>query len=928
MNNDMRTTGHPVPEVIAEFPLSTTQQRCWFLDQMQPGNQSLNIAVRWQVSGQLRADTLEQAFQAVIDRHEILRTRFVEKEGAPVQQVMEHVRFKLDLVDIRAIPAEAQAKRVNDIAHETAARPFDLGQPGLIRATLIRLAADRAMITFVVHQTCFDGYSIRVLGHEIGTIAQAIEESREHNLPDLPLQYGDFTLWQQEYHASGVLEEESAYWQATLADMSYFEIEPDLPRPAVRTTAVAEVTRALPEDFGPQLTATAQRLGVSTYTFGAALFSACMHRLTGADDLAFGTQIAGRMDAELEPLIGVFINNLVLRFPVRGETAIADHVKGAKQVVEGALSHQSMPFNRLVEQMNPPRDPSRTPLMSLNFNLQTVFMESRNYGGFDLKSSPSHAAGAIYDLNVAVMGRPTGWQMVVDYASDLFEESTVVAILDMLAEAFDLAFRDPTAPLSQIAIPETLAERGQDDRRLIAAAEQALGAHPMVAEAVVTRAGDALYGFVVPGDTGLLPLDQVPGRILDSLAGKSAMADLTGISLLGGFPRTSTGAVNKTLLPAPRPKDATAKSVTADPAVLEALKADWEEVLNVTDLTPDAHFFDLGGHSVLVLRVLTRIRDRWSVRLEVANVYEHATLIELARLVTERRGAAGATENDQAADEDWRVMRLRRAGEGQPFIAINNAATALALSTAGHAPRASACIRIFDADKGMAMSQSSFTEIAADYADAVRAAQPKGPYLLYGNCVHGNLAVEVARHLHDGGAEIAGVVMKDVWEPAYADALSDNASTRRREKWHALHNRLRAVRHGELSVSAMLGSYRLIRATRVLDLAARLGMIERVRLSDLEESQERIIAFLTDMRNRHRPDPVDFPVLHIVTEITPQGPGFSPSIGWENVVAPGKLKTVHLKKVLILRDRRIGVPDMAHEIEAFLGETPERQTDQ
>jgi len=910
--------------VVAEFPLSTTQTRCWFLDRMKPGNTSLNIAVRWEVRGKVRAESIERAFQHVIERHEILRTRFVEVDGNPVQQVMERAEFKLDLVDIRTVPDDAQMARVDEIVKEGASRPFDLSRPGLIRAVLIRLAAERAILAFTIHQTCFDGFSIKVLGAEIGTAAQAFEEGRTPQLPDLPLQYGDFTLWQREYMDSGVLEAESAWWQEQLDGLSYFEVEPDLPRPAVRGQGVSEMTLNLPEDFGAKLTAAAKARGVSTYTFGAGVFSAAMHRLTGAQDFAFGTQIAGRVDPELDTLIGVFINNLVLRFAAEPDASLAGQIDRARVVMEGALSHQTMPFNTLVERLNPPRDPARTPLISVNFNLQTVFMESRTYGSFDLRSSPSHAAGAIYDLSMAVMGRPAGWQMVLDYSTELFTPETIEALLELVSDTFRHAFDAPDTALKDIPLPRHLAERGLDDRRAVAAAERALSAHPMVREAAVIRAGRTLYGFVVPGDTGMVPLEALPTRLLDAVAGDPACADLTGISVLGGFPRTSTGGVNKTLLNAPRTPAAAARAVTARPDVLAALTADWEEILSVGGLTAESQFFDLGGHSVLVLRMLTRIRDRWGVQLDVAQVYEHATLGDLARLVTRRVGSAEPAAEAAPEDSgDWRIIRMRKAGEGLPLIAVNNAATALAMATAGSAPRQTSCVRIHDHGRDVALTQTSFEEIAADYAEVVRKAQPEGPYLLYGNCVHGNLALETARHLQRDGAEVS-VVMKDVWEPTYAARLNADGSTRWREKLHALGNRIRAVREGEMSVAAMLGSYRAVRATGVLSLAARLGLIDRVRQTDLEADQERFIAFVTDMRNRYRPAPVDFPVLHVVTGITPQGRGFSPSIGWEGVVADGRLRTVHIDKVTILRDRRVGVEKMARAVERFLGEGQSR----
>lgn len=918
MNQDMQGASAPMREVVARFPLSTTQQRCWFLDQMQPGNPALNVAVRWEIAGAVKASLLERAFQTVIDRHEILRTQFAEVDGAAEQQVVAKVNFKLDEVDLRTIAAEAQPARVDAIAHDFAERPFDLSKPGLIRAVLVWLTADRAVIIFVVHQSCFDGYSIRVLGQEIGTAMAAFAAGQEPDLPELPLQYGDFTLWQRDYLASGVLEEESAYWLNCLKDTSYFEVPPDKPRPRVKSTNVDLVLRDLPDDFGPKLEATSKRLGVSPFTFGAAIFSAALGRMTGARDVLFGTQIAGRLDTDLDALIGVFINNMVMRFDVDPGASVAGHVAAAKAVVEGALTHQTMPFNTLVERLNPPRDPSRTPLISVNFNLQSVFMESKTYGDVTLRSIPSHAPGAIYDLDLAVMGRPTGWQLNLEYAVTLFTEATANGILDLVAQAFDYAFDNVNARLDAMPLPASLRARGTGENEAIKQAEDALAAHRMVSAAAVVEDGEALYGFVVPGETGTVPLEDLPARIRDAVANDAGIV-LSGVSLLGALPKTSTGTVNKTVLRVPqRLQEATVTTIA--PEVLAALKNDWLDILDVPNVSSDAHFFDLGGHSVLVLRQLAKIRERWGVTLDVTALYENAVLGDLARLVSSKldRGEPGAMSD--AAVKDWRFMTLSAKGDVQPLVVINNAATGLALSTVGPAPRPVYCARVADGDRGLELTDQSFPEIAAAYADVVRANQPSGPYLLYGNCVHGNLALEVARALQANGAEVAGVVMKDVWEPGYAAAILDAPQLKRREKWYTLRTRLRAVREGEMSWGTLLRFYSIARKTGIVAIGERLGLIDRSHKTDLDEEQEAFISHVSRQRDIYRPDPIDFPVLHIVTNITPTGKGFAPSIGWEKVVADGKLTTIHHDKVMVLRDKRVGVELMAADLAQFLSE--------
>ncbi len=411
---------------------------------------------------------------------------------------------------------------------------------------------------------------------------------------------------------------------------------------------------------------------------------------------------------------------------------------------------------------------------------------------------------------------------------------------------------------------------------------------------------------------------------MQALAGNAAADGLTGVSVLAELPRDASGGVDRSRLRAPAGGTATPAPKERAPGqdILDRLRADWAEILGQDAIAAEDNFFDMGGHSILVLRSLTRIRDRWGVKLGVTDFYEAPTAAQLARTLAARLAPAGESAG---GGSDRRIMRLRQEGEGHPLIAVNNFATALALSTAGTTPRAASCVRIFDgADRDM-LDGLSFEEVAALCAKLIRKAQPEGPYLLYGNCVHGNLALEAARILQREGAEIAGLVMKDVWEPGYSARLAATPGVSRREKLHSVKTRLRSVREGEMSLSTMLGMYRAVRATGILQAARFLGLVERVGTSDMEADEKRFVSLISGLRNAYRPAPVDFPVLHVVTSISPKGRGFSPSIGWEDVVEPGKLKTIHIDRISIRGKRCAGVEMLARRVEDWLGEG---QTDQ
>lgn len=442
------------PEIIGEFPCTQTQLRCWVLDQLQPGNPALNVAVRWEIRGSFKASTIEAAFKKIIQRHEILRTRFVERKGNPYQQVLDAVDFKLSVIDLRNMPAEQREQRILSIGEETASAPFDLARGGLFRVTLLMVENNRAFLLITAHQTCFDGWSIRVLGRELGEIASAMEAGRAPVLPDLPLQYGDFALWQQEYMSSYGFEAERSFWKETLAAAPYFEVPSDHPRPAIKTTSGDIISAVKPVEFGERIEAAAREHKVSLFAYGVAIVSAVLHRVTGAEDILVGTQIAGREQSDLEPMIGVFINNMVLRLPVRPAMSFEDHLQSATQTVSAAVNHQRMPFNKLVEFINPVRDPSRNPLISVNFNLSKAFMEDRRYGDFELLSAASQSPGVVYDISFGMVGRPSGWRMSIEYNTDLFKRSTIEHILQLWQDVYEQALSDPFAPLAPDRISE------------------------------------------------------------------------------------------------------------------------------------------------------------------------------------------------------------------------------------------------------------------------------------------------------------------------------------------------------------------------------------------------------------------------------------------------------------------------------------------
>lgn len=451
------------PKILGQFPPSFALRRFWFAEQLAPGDPGNNIAVRWHIAGRFSAGLLENALRAIVARHEILRTRLVDQGGDLCQQVLAQTPFKLDVVDIRQLPATDHEPRIQAIAQDLGARPFDLTQPPLLRVALVQTHHDQAEILITAHHTVFDGYSIRVLGRELGTIAAAIEEGGSPDLPDLPLQYGDFALWQGELLDTGALQPAQDYWTDQLRGMAYFELPPDHPRQADPHRSAGAVRRDLPEGFDAALQRLASAQDASAFMIAATVTAAALARATGRSDVSFATPAACRDDPDLEQLIGVFINTLVLRLDLAPGDSFAQNLRHTRAVVQGALEHADFPFDLLVRALNPARDPLRRPLTAITFNMQKIFMEEADYGPFTLTSAPSHAPGIQGDLSINLIGRRGNWALVVDYDRALYDPAQIEALADSILECFAQALAQPDQPL--LPAPDAVAPPAPDADR-------------------------------------------------------------------------------------------------------------------------------------------------------------------------------------------------------------------------------------------------------------------------------------------------------------------------------------------------------------------------------------------------------------------------------------------------------------------------------
>lgn len=905
---------------VARFPTTQSQQRFWILEQISPGNSSANVALRWEIVGRVQREHVERAYCEVIARHEILRTCFSEEDGLPVQDVVEGCDFKLSVIDLRHVPPELLEQRIASICHAEASTPFDLTVPGLIRGTLLQLAADRSYILTTVHHMCFDGFSIRLLGREIGEIIAGLQESRAAALPDLQLQYGDFALWQQAYLASSDFEAEEKYWRGQLAGRRYFEFPTDHPRGAERSYAGTIVSRLLSPAISARIDATARAHSVSTFSLSAAILSAVLQRMTGSGEVSLGTQVAGRDDIMLEDLIGVFINNLVLAIDVDPQAPFADHLAAVNGVVRGALEHQRMPFNKLVEIINPPRNPARTPLMSVNMIVQKAFLEDHAYGSFELLGRPSATPGSLFDLNFMMIGRPEGWRASLEFNPDLYSKETADALLQAWCTAIDRLTADVGLSPSDLDVPQRDAPKRLGEAAAIDAAMAGLTGHPAVAAAAVAREADGrLLAHVVPTTDTSLALETLPTLLQAHLAGRlPAEAVPQTIRIVMRLPGDERRAA------APAPSPAEAEELDAVAAMEGKIAALWRDLLGIESISPTANFFDLGGHSLLAVRMIARLREILKVEINTGIVYQTPTIAGLApQLVQIANRKAAASARSVAADN--RIVVTNPDALGIPVIAINNYSTIYSVAKHFADKRRLITVRLADPDAAFSLPKQTFEEIADAYVGLVKQVQPAGPYALFGVCVHGNVALEVARRLIAKGDEVVGVFMKDVWAPAYSAHVKNNGGIRRANKLHDLRVRLRKWKRGEMSVFDILRYYPRVRRSWIFNAVERFvgahGGLETQLLQTT--SQGDFIRHLSSARNAYTPAPYPGRVVMFATGEAPSGAMFDRSLGWKDVIT-GPFEIREIDEIVVFRGLELGTREVADSIDLVLRQAEAR----
>ncbi|HYG63964.1 MAG TPA: amino acid adenylation domain-containing protein, partial [Thermoanaerobaculia bacterium] len=428
----------PVPRKLGDpLPLSFGQQRLWFLGRMET---AYHMAGAFRLEGDLRPAALESALGEVVRRHEVLRTVYREVNGGPAQVIQPASPMALPLVDLASLPSETRDAEVRRLGREEARRPFDLTRDLMLRGLLVRLSGREHVALVTLHHVASDGWSIAILGSELGALYGALIQGRPSPLPALQIQYADFAAWQRRWLEGPVLDAQLAWWREHLAGAPpLLELPGDRPRPAVRTSRAGRRAFALSAFLDRRLRELAAGEGTTPFAVLLAAFLALLARLTDRRDrdLLIGAPVAGRRQAETEGLIGFFVNTVVMRAGAGGDPPFRELLGRVHRAALGALAHQDLPFERLVEELQPPRNLSYTPLFQVMFSLQNQPAVALDLPGVTLTPLPLEPESR-FDLELTLSEEPGGLTGTLDFSLDLFDASTagrwVEAYLRVLEE--------------------------------------------------------------------------------------------------------------------------------------------------------------------------------------------------------------------------------------------------------------------------------------------------------------------------------------------------------------------------------------------------------------------------------------------------------------------------------------------------------------
>jgi len=435
------------------FPASFAQQRLWFLNQLEPRSPAYNIPAAVRLEGWLNLEALERSLHEVVRRHESLRTTFAVADGQPVQVIAPTLPLTLQVVELEHLSADERDAATLRMAGEEAREPFDLSVGPLLRARLLKLSEDEHVLLLTMHHIVSDGWSAGVFIREMAALYETFSRGDESPLEELPIQYADYAEWQREHLRGEVLEGLLQYWKAQLGGpLPVLQLPTDRPRQTVQGNRGARIGVKLGTKLTEQLKELSRREGATLFMTLLASFDVLLYRYTGQEDVLVGTDVANRNRSEIEGLIGFFVNMLVMRANLSGTSSFRELLGRVREVALGAYAHQDLPFERLVEELQPERSLSYNPLFQVAFVLHNTLPPALALPNLKLSPVEVSTGAAIFDLLLSMAESPNGLIATLNYNADLYDDITITRMLEHFKNLLESIVANPDELISELRL--------------------------------------------------------------------------------------------------------------------------------------------------------------------------------------------------------------------------------------------------------------------------------------------------------------------------------------------------------------------------------------------------------------------------------------------------------------------------------------------
>lgn len=435
------------------LPLSSAQQRLWFLERLNEGSTQYNLYSGLCLQGSLNSNFLVKSLNKIIERHEILRTSFMEEDGQPVQVVSREIRMELPLIDLTDIPKDERKKTALSLAEKEAEKPFNLKNSPLMRGKLFRTDENEHILVLSAHHIIFDGWSFKILLKELESCYQAYVKGKEPELPPLKIQYPDYARWQKKRLLQDNIRRQVDYWKEKLnGKLPVTDLPVAKKRPAVQTYEGARFTGIIPDDISKRLRSTADMEGVTLYMLLLAAFKVLLYKYTGQEEIIVGSPVANRNRVELESLIGFFTNNLVIRTGIDAKSSFRELLKTVRDVTLEAYANQDVPFEKIVEELNLPRDMSRNPLFQVFFSLQDTPLPQVELPGLSVSGLNIDGGTSRFDISVDINDRTEDLEVNFEYNTNLFNSGTIARMAGHYSQVLKNILENPEQEIDKIEI--------------------------------------------------------------------------------------------------------------------------------------------------------------------------------------------------------------------------------------------------------------------------------------------------------------------------------------------------------------------------------------------------------------------------------------------------------------------------------------------